>query len=396
MDEMTEFQKTSEKRVIMMGGGDTGLDPAAVGIIRKNAEKFVKSSEFEESLHYGPARGLERFLSSARRYYSRDLNTDLKEENILFLPGTQLFFLYFVNAYTGLILTTSPDYIGFDGAKISGKFVSLLKTPVNDGDQEFHYEIEPKQIKNAIQSNKLINRSIRSNPTNPTDEVQPKSLDKEIREASSVVLSAIDTTYRGMIYDDIEYGFYLSNNTLIIDSLSKRGFCGWRGGVAIGPENIIETFRKKQSAAILCPPNPQQFVLARMIDNGDIDRVTEIQRLYNKNQMDLASETFKSECNVEFARLARQASTYYSWLWVEGLTKKGLDSEKLQKGLMYEDGIVTCKGSDFFYGDPINYEDSRHPYETLRISVSKSPKEDLKHGMTGIAQRVNRIFHNTR
>ncbi len=316
--------------------------------------------------------------------------------------SSELFFFYFINGFKGDNLAFIPDYCGYKGVKFLNNFVSVSKIPVEDGNHEFHYEIPTKAAKNTLKNNRQIIKFPRSVPTNPTGELQSRNIEKEIFDATqNRVHCVIDFLYRQMIYDNDKakafeenLPYLFTDNITLIDGASKKALAGWRFAPVISSEKNIKKLGRIQAPTMLCPTNPEQFVIARMYDNGDIDRVAKYQREFNQKRMELAARTLKQELNVPNAMIHEPLATFYLWYRIKDLTKKGTDMSKFLNALKYEEGIPTCDGSGFFYGRSVN-GNGRQPYETARFSVSNLSLSDIKEAMPIIADRTNRLFHRT-
>jgi alanine-alpha-ketoisovalerate/valine-pyruvate aminotransferase len=406
MDEMTLFERklaeeVAEKkkmiRLYKLGGGNPTLHEDAFRIIRKNFIAVINSNEFQKLLRYSPTKGQAFYLDTARKYYEKILNRDLSENNIIVTPSSQMAFFYLTNGYEGKIALFTPDYAGYNSANFVSEFVSIQKKPIPDGDHEFHYEFDLDTFEKVLKNDRSINRVFLSNPTNPSCEVQPPEVVRRVlRTTRKKAMMFIDTPYRDMIYEG-EYELFFERNSGVVDSYSKRGFAGCRHANVIAPEEIIETIKDLQGGACLSPPNTAQFVLARMMINGDLDRVCSIQKEFYRKRVELAKKTFKKECNVDDAMMHRTMGTFFIFFYWKGLTKYGYDCYKLHDELMHKDRIVEVPGAPFFYGTTVNEADRRHPLETSRYSLSDIPDdESIEECMTKVALKINRIYGNTR
>jgi alanine-alpha-ketoisovalerate/valine-pyruvate aminotransferase len=406
MDEMTIFERklaeeALDKREIIrlykIGGGNPTLHPDSVEIIRNNFRAVIDSGEFQKLLRYGPTKGQAFYLDVARKYYEKILNKDLSEKNIIVTPSSQMAFFYIINGIEGKIAIATPDYVGYDSANFASEFVSIQKKPIPDGNHEFHYEFDLSTLESALESDSSINRIFLSNPNNPSGEVQPPEIvGKILKMTKRKAAVFLDTPYRDMVFEG-EYELFMEGNSAIVDSYSKRGFAGLRHADVIAPEEIIERIKDLQGGACLSPPNDSQFVLARMMENGDLNRVCDIQRDFYRKRVKLAEKIFKQECNVDEAMMHRTMGTFFTFMYWKDLTKHGYDCYKLHNELMYNDRIVEVPGAPFFYGTTINKADGRHPLETTRCSLSDVPDDkSIEECMTKVALKINSIYGNTK
>jgi alanine-alpha-ketoisovalerate/valine-pyruvate aminotransferase len=155
--------------------------------------------------------------------------------------------------------------------------------------------------------------------------------------------------------------------------------------------------KEMQGGACLCTPNDSQFVIARMMNNGDLDRVYDIQREFYRERVELAKRRFKKECNVDNAMMHRTMGTFFLWFYWKDLTSCGYDCNRLHKELMYDDKIVEVPGLPSFYGTVINKADERHPQETTRYSLSDLPNtKSIEECMAKVALKINSINGNTK
>jgi len=401
MDEMTIFErKLNEEtldrgeiiRLYKLGGGNPRLHPDSLEIIRKNFRAVVDSKEFEDLLRYGSTKGQAFYLETARKYYEKVLNRDLSEKNIIVTPSSQMAFFYLSNGIQGKIAIFTPEYVGYNSANFMSEFVSIQKEPIPDGNHEFHYQLDLKSFESVLEADSSVNRVFLSNPTNPSCEVQPPEVVRNILKISKGKAAVfLDTPYRGTIYEG-EYELFFEGNSGIVDSKSKVGFAGLRHADVIAPEKIIDMIKEMQGGACLSPPNDSQFVLARMMNNGDLDRVYDIQREFYRQRVELAKTRFKKECNVDNARMHRTMGTFFLWFYWQDLTSYGYDCNRLHKELMYDDKIVEVPGQPSFYGTTANKADMKHPLETTRYSLSDLPDcESIEECMTKVALKINSI-----
>lgn len=159
------------------------------------------------------------------------------------------------------ILIPDPYFVGYKEAitLLGGKAVCFDTYP--------HFSFTASKVEPLITDRtKAI---IVSSPSNPTGYVMTQ---EEICDLESLcekygLYLIFDEIYEAFCYDSTHYRPKLSDNTIILNGLSKsHAMTGWRIGWAIASKELITQFEKVQQFSYVCAPSPFQAIIPEALD----------------------------------------------------------------------------------------------------------------------------------
>jgi len=209
--------------------------------------------------HYAPSSGLHEFKVSVQNTteISRKFKPDLNQ--ILVTPGANSIIYLALKCLIDEgdeVLVPNPGFpTYFSAIKACGGIpvsIPLL--------EELSFAFRPEDIiKKITKKTKAI---ILNSPSNPTGGIINKNMIKQAYEVAceNNLLLISDEIYSRMMFDDNDFFSpsmydHCKENTLIFNGFSKAfAMTGWRLGVAIGPEKIIEKMALLTSTIVSCVP----------------------------------------------------------------------------------------------------------------------------------------------
>lgn len=201
---------------------------------------------------YTHSLGLFELRQEIAGYYMRRYGVKVEPDHILISSGTSpamaMIFSAIIDPGDEIIIPDPyypcyPNFVRFFGGKPI--FVQL--------DEEDGFNIDVNKIKKKI--TKRTKALIINSPSNPTGNVIPPSILKEIASLEIPVIS--DEIYHGISYEKQENTMLeFREDAIVINGFSKSyAMTGWRLGFVIAPRNFIRVLQKVQQN-FLISPNP--------------------------------------------------------------------------------------------------------------------------------------------
>lgn len=244
--------------------------------------------------------------------------------------------------------------------------------------EENKFKINPVNIKNAITpKTRLI---IINSPNNPTGSVMTsEEMDEiyRIAEQNNIYLLS-DEVYSRMIYDDVKFyspskGDSCKKLTIVANGFSKAfAMTGWRLGVAIGPEDVIEKMGLLVQTLVSCtPPFIQRAGIAAI--KGDQAEIRNMMRIY-KERRDTMVDGLNSISSIS---CLREGGAFYVF---PNITRTGMSSEEFTDYILDEAKVAILPGTNFG-----NYGEGY-----VRLSYATSI-ENIKTGIERIRNAVKKL-----
>lgn len=217
----------------------------------------------EKVVAYGPSQGLEEYLKGLVGYYSTyDIKLDT-EDIIVTTAGSEAVMFALLGAcdYGDEVIVPEPFYTNYNGfAEMTGVKIKPLTTQATDG---FSLPEDDKIINLITKKTKAI---MICNPGNPTGTVYTRS---ELERLADIALKynlyiISDEVYREFVYDGLVHTSvlnfdYISDRSVVVDSVSKRySACGSRVGCIVSRNKDFMSAVLKFAQARLCPPTVDQ------------------------------------------------------------------------------------------------------------------------------------------
>lgn len=211
--------------------------------------------------------------------------------------------------------------------------------------EENKFRMNPEDIRNAITTKtRLI---IINSPSNPTGSVMtPKELDEvyKIAEENGIYLLS-DEIYSRMMYGGTKFHSPSFNDsckhtTIITNGFSKAfAMTGWRLGVAIGPEEVIEKMGLLVQTLCSCvSPFVQRAGIAAI--RGDQTEIRSMMQIY-KERRDVLVEGLNK---IPGINCLKSEGAFYVF---PNITKTGMTSEEFTNFTLDKAKVAILPGTNF-------------------------------------------------
>ncbi len=333
------------------------------------------SSMKKGETHYTNSMGLYDFRKAVcdATLYSRKFTPSINQT--LVCPGANIIIYLAVRC----LVNQGEDVIipdpGFPTYNSVLKFcdVNPVRVPLRE---ENGFRMNPDDIQNAITpKTRLI---IINSPNNPTGAVMtPEEIDEvyEIAEKNNIYLLS-DEVYSRMIYEGKFHSPSINDHckkmTIVMNGFSKVfAMTGWRLGVAIGPEQIIEKMGLLVQTLISCtPPFVQRAGIAAI--EGDQTDVWNMINTY-KERRDVIVNGLN---DIKGISCVKSNGAFYVF---PNITKTGMTSDEFANYILDDAKVAILPGTNFGkYGEgyvrltyATNIENIRIGIERIKRSVEK-------------------------
>jgi len=333
----------SGKDIIHFELGDPDFDTPAN--ISNEAIKAIKNGH----THYAPSRGIYEFQEAIQKttYNSRGFKPCL--DQVLVTPGGNpvIFLAIACSANPGdEVIVPDPGFPTYFSAinACGAKSVSVKLHEKNN------FELQADDvIKSVTKKTKLI---IINSPSNPTGAcMQPEQIDliAEYAIKNNIYLLSDEIYARLILGGDKFYSpGHLDNckkNIIILNGFSKAfAMTGWRLGVAIGPQKIIDKMNLMLNTIVSCVPPFIQYAGIEALE-GDQRAILEMRDKY-QDRRDIFIRGLNSTKGIS-CNLPKGAM--YAFF---NITGTGLTSDQFARKSLYEAGVALLPGNCFgVYGE---------------------------------------------
>lgn len=397
MDDLGKATAPGSNPVIMMGGGNPGQVTEFQEIMRRELLAIAEDRQSFAQLisGYAPPQGDKKFIEGLASLLKKEHGWDIGPENICLTNGSQTAFFMLFNLFAGLLpdgrkkkicLPMAPEYIGYaDLGIVDDMFVSTRpEIELLDGGF-FKYHIDF----NKLEIGADIGAVCISRPTNPTGnvitdgELAQLALLAAERKIPLIVDSAYGLPFPGMVYVEAEPRW--NDNLILCFSLSKLGLPSLRTGIVVADEKIVAALTAMNAIISLTPTSFAAVLARNLFIRQEITTLSRdlIQPFYQK-KMEKAVAVVRDQFVGIPCRIHKPEGAMFLWLWFEDLPITSLELYRQLK----ENGVLVVSGHYFFPG--LN-EEWKHKDECIRVTYSQSD-EDIKHGLTIIAEVVRRAY----
>ncbi len=269
---------------------------------------FKALKDFDQKVvGYEPAYGNLDLRKSWCSFFDKNYSKKIEPANMLITSGASEALLLAIACVTDPgdeILVFEPAYANYLGlAGMLGVKVKGIRT----------YSYEGYQIQDDFELPDSIKAIIICNPNNPTGTLFSDSkleiLLTKARRKGIWVIS--DESYRELRFDDATPTTLLSENVIVVDSISKRyGLCGSRVGCLISQSDELIRTAVAFASQRLAVSTLEQFAAKNVIENSSLEDIKKSASIF-KNRM----EAFFEKLKLPFVRAN---GAFYAMLQIDG------------------------------------------------------------------------------
>ena len=395
MNDLGKANHSSDKNIVMLGGGNPALIPEAHEIFVNELKVLIDNNKVDQMLgHYDGPQGSEVFIQALVDMFNANYNWDLNKGNIAITNGSQASFFSLFNLFAGdmpdgskkkVLLPLAPEYIGYADQGLSEDMLIAIKPEIHElNNQEFKYQINFDNLKKALEKEDIGVICV-SRPTNPTGNVITDSelsqLDK-IAQANNIPLivdNAYGQPFPGAIYTNATLSW--NENTILCMSLSKLGLPGIRTGIVIANHDTIEAMSRVSGILTLAPSSVGPSIVTRLVKNQEIMRLANnVIKPFYQAKADIAKAIFYEVFSEKNVKIHKLEGAFFMWLWFPEIK---ITSEELYQKLKAK-GVYIIPGHNFFIGMDDSWP---HQHQCIRINYAKDEKT-LRTGLQMICQEV--------
>ena len=385
--------------IMTLGGGSPSLIPAAEATFRRHLESLLRrEGAFERAIGlYGGPEGDRDFADALAGLLRREVGWKVTASNIALTNGSQSAFLPLFNLLAGpmgdgrparrILLPLSPEYIGYaDLGFTPGLFTARRSTIHELDDKLFKYGVDF----DGLDEVEDIGAICVSRPTNPTGNV---ITDEEVARLGAFARARgvpliLDTAY-GAPFPGIVFGESTpvwDEHTVVCMSLSKLGLPGFRTGIVIANEEIIEALAAATAIYCLSPGRLGPALATELIRSGALlPLARDVIRPHYAERAARAVDRLRGGLYDYPVRIHVPEGAFFLWLWMPGLpiTNAALYERLKQRN------VIVVSGHYFFPGR--EDDDWPHKRECIRISYADD-WERTERGLDIIVEEVRRAY----
>lgn len=385
--------------IMNLGGGSPSLIPAAEATFRRHMEALLRrEGAFERAIGlYGGPEGDRDFAGALAALLQREVGWEVTARNIALTNGSQSTFLPLFNLLAGpmgdgrparrILLPLSPEYIGYgDVGFTPGLFVARRSTIHELDDKLFKYGVDFDGLDEVDD----IGAICVSRPTNPTGNV---ITDEEVARLGAVargrgVPLILDTAY-GLPFPGLVFGEATpvwDEHTVVCMSLSKLGLPGFRTGIVIANEEIVEALAAATAIFCLSPGRLGPALATELIESGELlPLARDVIRPHYAERAARAVDRLRAGLGDYPIRIHKPEGAFFLWLWMPGLP---ITNAALYGRLKQRD-VIVVSGHYFFPG--CEDDDWPHKRECIRISYADD-WERTERGLDIVVEEVRRAY----
>lgn len=272
----------------------------------KSYFKGLKSFD-QNVVGYEPAYGNLELRKTWCSFFERNYSKKIEPTNMLITAGASEALLLAIACVTDPgdeILVFEPTYANYLGlAGMLGVKVRGIRT----------YSYEGYQIQENFELPDSVKAVILCNPNNPTGAIFPSSLLESIitKAKKKGVWVISDESYRELRFDGEIPKTLLSENVIVVDSVSKRyGLCGSRVGCLVSESEEFMRTAVAFATQRLAVSTVEQFAAKSVIESSSIEDIHKSALVF-KSRM----ESFFEDLNFPFVRAN---GAFYAIIQIDG------------------------------------------------------------------------------
>jgi len=297
----------------------------------------------EGKTHYTSSMGVTEFRDAAREATLRSRGFLPTREQVLVTPGANVIIYYVVRCVVDPgeeVILPDPGFPSYYSVvKFTGTVPVRVPLLEKDG-----FRMNPDEIRKRITGRtRLI---ILNSPHNPTGAVMtPSEIDEVARIAEEYDLYLLsDEIYARMLYDcpfrSPSSRDHCRERTIIANGFSKSyAMTGWRLGVAIGPEDVIDKMGLLLQTTTSCVSPFIQYAGVVAL-SGDQDPIVSMMEEF-KRRRNLLVEGLN---NLPGVFCTKPDGAFYVF---PNITGTGMTSEEFSSYMLEQAGVTLLPGTNF-------------------------------------------------
>ena len=328
----------SGKHILHFELGDPDFDTP------KNITEAACNALNEGNTHYAPSMGIYEFREAIADTTNTSRGFKPNIDQVLVTPGGNPIIFLTIACATNPgdeVIVPDPGFPSyFTSIEICG--AKAVSVPLKE---ENNFQLAPEDVFKAVtDKTKLI---IINSPSNPTGGSMSKS---ELEEIASFANKKGIYLLSDEIYARLVYGkenFFspsvideCKENTIILNGFSKAfAMTGWRLGVAVGPEKIINKMNLMLNTIVSCVPPFIQVAGIEAI-NGNQNELIDMKNRYF-NRMNIFVDGLNS---IKGISCIKPKGAMYAF---PNIKETGLSSNQFARKCLNEAGVALLPGNCF-------------------------------------------------
>ena len=387
------------REVFQLGGGNPAFIPEAEELFRARMQILMQRERiFEQAIgRYAISQGDRDFARALADLLRKEQGWDLSERNIALTNGSQSAFLALFNLLAGpgedgvhrrILLPLAPEYIGYSDLGLSPGILASKRSTISDlGDGIFKYGIDF----DAVSTVDDVGGICVSRPTNPTGNVVTDEEMRRLgdlaraRDVPLIVDNAYGLPFPGIVHSDARMEW--NENIVLCMSLSKIGLPGFRTGIVVASEEIIDALGAMNAIFCLAPGNFGPLLAEDLVSSGEILSLSrDTIRPFYLGKAERALDRLRKGLADCGASVHKPEGAFFLWLWMPNLP---ITNHALYQRLKAR-GVFVVSGHYFFPG--LEDDDWTHKNECIRISYAAADDDRVGRGIDIIIEEVRRAY----
>ena len=398
MDDLGEIAAAGGA-IMNLGGGSPSLIPAAEAVFRRHMESLLRrEGAFERAIGlYGGPEGDRDFANALAGLLQREVGWEVTARNIALTNGSQSAFLPLFNLLAGpmgdgrparrILLPLSPEYIGYADLGFTPGLFTARRSIIHELDDKlFKYGVDFEGLEEVED----IGAICVSRPTNPTgnvitdEEVERLGAVARVRGVPLILDTAYGAPFPGIVFGESTPAW--DEHTVVCMSLSKLGLPGFRTGIVIANEEIVEALAAATAIYCLSPGRLGPALATELIESGELlPLARDVIRPHYAERAARAVDRLRAGLHDYPIGIHKPEGAFFLWLWMPGLP---ITNAALYERLKQRD-VIVVSGHYFFPGR--EDDDWPHKRECIRISYADD-WDRTRRGLDIIVEEVRRAY----
>ncbi len=383
--EIRELLKLTQGRnIISLAGGlpDPKLFP------REEMAEIARRVILElgdKALQYSPTKGVPDFLEAVKRFLQRHNVAVRGDDDVIATVGSQqaLYLIAKVLIDPGdYVVVEAPSYLGALNAfrHYNARFLTVR---LDENGMDTH---DLERVLREAEAKKLRVKMVYTVPTchNPAGTTMPDDRRRHLLELAERydLLVVEDDPYSFITFEDVSFTplktLDRSGRVIYTSTVSKILAPGLRLGWILAHSELVARFELAKQAIDLHTPTLNQYVAARLLDTGVVEKRFDLLKQVYRAKRDAMLEALEAYM-PEGTRWTRPIGGLFVWVWMpEKINTRKLLEKAIEKGVAFVPG-------DAFYANGGGYN-------TMRLNFSYPTVDEIREGVRRIAEAARELL----